>query len=153
MLWMLSGPAGGAAQGDWQPARWTQLPVGRDIIHALGFDPNTPGRLYALANETGTTRTDIFRSDDGGATWWMPGRREGSAFVAGIGVDTVGTVYVPDALSGVFESQDGGVQWERVADRLRGATVLVVLPTSPATLYVAGAAGRFFRSRDGAESW
>lgn len=123
-------------------------------INAITVDPITPATLYAATFDAG-----VFKSTNGGATWY-PAR-------TGLGVDDVRSVTIdpvtPATLyagtsAGLFKSIDGGGRWNalpRGADRL-SITRVVVDPETSTTLYGVGTsdqASGVFKSTDGGVSW
>jgi photosystem II stability/assembly factor-like uncharacterized protein len=156
-------PVGGAQsrQQEDRPA-WSQIALDRVSVWHLVADPVHAGRLYALAPNPGRPAVlDFYRSDDRGETWNIPGARPepGSIFIAGIGIDPTGAIYLPDSLSATYRSDDGGETWVPISERLMGASGgyggsgLVVAPSEPQVIYVAGGANRVYRSEDGGYSW
>jgi photosystem II stability/assembly factor-like uncharacterized protein len=80
-------------------------------------------------------------------------------FIAGIGIDPTGAIYLPDSYGGTYKSDDGGETWIRISERLQGADGLsgypglVIAPSDPQTIYVAGSSYGPYRSEDAGRTW
>lgn len=134
------------------------LPLYGGDVRALRFDPGDPERVFA-----GTAAGQLYRSDDGGATWreagatvpfpnWVVGslhfdrHRRGRLWAGLRGLWGGG---------GVAFSDDAGAHWTwRTADGLAAEPVheIVSAPGAPDRLYVA-ARGGVWRSDDAGASW
>ncbi|MGH8494930.1 MAG: WD40/YVTN/BNR-like repeat-containing protein [Gammaproteobacteria bacterium] len=139
--WPVPEPAAGGADDEleYDPAE--------DIdVHYNAIASASAGRLY-MAAEAG----QIFRSDDGGRTWWsMPSPYEGSFFgVLPLGGDSV---LVFGLRGHLYRSDDGGVSWEAVETSTQ-AMLTDGLKLDDGTIVLTGLAGTLLVSRDGARSF
>jgi photosystem II stability/assembly factor-like uncharacterized protein len=110
-----------------QAATWRQVSQELFNISAFTVDPTNPRRLYASPYSTGQFG-DIFRSDDGGASWIRGSGMLGQV-KTDIAVDSSDPrrVYVgADCCSDFWKSTDYGASWTRVpAPANQVSTVLV----------------------------
>lgn len=120
--------------------------------------------LYALDGVRDDLTLNLFRSDDGGASWvdvrdHLPADNP----VGAVAVDPLDprVVYVGyggqnllPPPGGLWKTTDGGANWEPAGDvsALGAVTALRVSPL-PGRLYLANAAGKVFRSEDGGATW
>jgi hypothetical protein len=107
------------------------LPQGR--VDALSADPREPRRLWTAAGD------QIFRSDDGAASWrtWGQPVQDAPTVVRGIAGSLSGRDAVLTTDRGLYRSAEGK-RWEIPSDNLPAhleAWPLVRDPTDPATLY------------------
>jgi photosystem II stability/assembly factor-like uncharacterized protein len=122
-------------------------------VHALAFD--AAGRLWLGAH------TGLFRSTDGGATWWrapLPAQRHGPDVMAiAVHPSEVDTLYVGTHEAGVLRTTDGGRAWRPVNAGLAGLDVhgLAIDPKAPARLHalVRDPAQGLYRTTDGGGTW
>ena len=115
----------------WRPID-AGLPHGS--IDAVAADARDPRRLWA------TARGQVFRSDDGGASWAPWGHPLGEANVAvrGVALSLTARDAVLTTDRGLYHSGDGGARWEVPGDSVPAhleAWPLVRDPGDPATLY------------------
>ena len=128
-------------------------------VNAIAIDAANPSTIYAATSAGG-----VWRSDDGGASWTLPGSEMTSRNPEWVAVDpgTPGTVWVglddPSQGSALWRSTDRGATWAPVADDYPGGTVhatgapIAFAPTQPKTIYVASS-NLHYRSDDGGKSW
>jgi len=113
--------------------------VSEGFFSFLQIDPRTPSTLYA------STGSEIVRSTDGGAHWFVLARAPGSAgFLQALLVDPLDpSTFVVDNGDDLLRSDDEGRTWRSWSDGLgnRDVTALVVDPISPERLYVATRGG------------
>ncbi len=120
-------------------------------IGAIAIAPSNPSMIYVGSGE-GLQRPDlsvgdgIYRSLDGGATWWHLGLGDGQQIPA-LAVDprdprrlfaaVLGHPYGPNRERGVFRSLDGGETWQHVLDRGEdvGAMDVLIDPANAATVF------------------
>ncbi len=126
------------------------VPGGPGAVLAIAVDPIRPEVLYVTGYDP---RARGFRSLDGGDSWTS----FGSSFPSSasncilIEAQTVGTIFVGTAGSGVFKSADGGDTWQP-SGLMTGA--VNALAQDPKTRYLyAGTDGGLFESRDGGVTW
>ena len=96
----------------WAP--FAHLGTGDDlVIDHIVFDPTNTQTIYAAGwglyhDDEG----DVFRSDDGGATWRaLPGAHGKSIRALAMAPSDHNTLVI-GALDGVFRSRDGGATWD-----------------------------------------
>lgn len=120
---------------------------GLDIdVHLNDIAGAGGGRLY-IAAEAGR----VFRSDDGGASWWsMPSPYEGSFF--GVLPLPGGSLLVFGLRGHLYRSDDGGASWRRI-EVATEAMLTDGLRLADGTVVLTGLAGTLLVSRDGAQSF
>ena len=144
-------------------ATWTLLavPVPNPFdagVQAFAIAGSQPATLF-VGGATG-----IYRSSDGGATWFA--KDDGlmrTPFVSALAVDptSADNVYAATAVGGrIFKSTDRGDHWRSVPLLLRGDstfTQFAIDPLAPTTLYAAyyfpANGGGVLKSSDGGETW
>lgn len=130
---------------------WTSLGMDR-VVHRLAVDERT-GRLYAygaIGRERPTSGT-LYWTDDRGSTWaTAPVVEVGSGFVAGVGINDGGEIFIPDLVQ-VRISSDGGQTWRNSAP-VRGSSAMALVPGTPPVLYVV-TGPIFSKSFDAGSSW
>jgi uncharacterized repeat protein (TIGR01451 family) len=121
-------------------ASWAAVTTGLTdfFVAALAIDPSRPATLYA------GTRTGVFKSVNGGATWGFVGL---NLSVSALAIDptdppTIYAATVADAGfegGGVFRSTDGGSTWNSVNKGLLTRTIMALALDSsgPTTVYAA----------------
>jgi photosystem II stability/assembly factor-like uncharacterized protein len=151
---------------DWERA----TPLGGPV-DAVAIDPNSPGRIYAIAEAVPgprfTVHSGLFQSIDGGVTWSLVL----SSPVRSVAFDPTvpsmvyaGGGHAPALFSGggVFKTSDGGTKWVASNDGLcsdggnplscKDIFSLAVDPQSPSTVY-AGDAGTIYKTSDAGAHW
>ncbi|HUO83981.1 MAG TPA: hypothetical protein VM534_02610 [Thermoanaerobaculia bacterium] len=136
-------------------AGWTPAGLYGADVRSLIADPVNPDILYL-----GTSRGEIYRSDDGAQRWSNPrGAVQFPGFVIdNLALDAEGRLWV--AGWGLWEgsviavSDDGGKEWERRDDGITDQSIraLATAPGDPELLIAGGLTGAW-RSRDGGRSW
>jgi photosystem II stability/assembly factor-like uncharacterized protein len=140
-------------------AHWTRgVRPGIGAIHRLALAPSSPETLFASVE--GSLNTQIFRSDDGAATWRLVGELPaGRPAEQALLVDprSPSTVYAAGT-GGIFLSADGGATWAdssfglpRPGHAPMGILSLAVAPSRPDTLF-AGTIGWGVARRTGTEA-
>jgi len=105
--------------------------------------------------------TEIFRSDDGGATWepvfegpsFSVGAEWTLAFDPSDPSDVVAGVAGAVSRGGVFRSRDGGDTWQPAGLADEGIRTLLFDPRRPTWLYAGTASSGVLRSIDDGSSW
>lgn len=112
--------------------------------------------------DTGTWRSAVLRSTDGGDTWSSAGAGLPGTWVAGLTVDPEDpdVVYArianePGISLGLWKTEDGGASWRQVGEELGGQFVvaLAALPGRLLAVTAQDTEGTIFLSEDGGESW
>ena len=118
-----------------------------------------PQTVYAATSAGG-----VWRSDDGGATWSLPGDEMASRSVRWLSVDPADPKSVWAGIeargsgSALWRTTDGGATWKPVADAYPGGRVqatgapITFAPTQPKTIYVAST-NLHYRTDDGGKTW
>lgn len=138
-------------------------PWGGDV-RSLVASPDNPDILYL-----GTSDGQLFKSNDGAATWT---RLQPGLGVLGVSVDSIvidphnsNTMYAGvwgvavDSTGGVFKSEDAGEHWKLLSGTKGLSVRSVALAPSDSNLIIAGSANSdktlngAFRSTDAGKSW
>jgi photosystem II stability/assembly factor-like uncharacterized protein len=150
------------AGNSWAP--FAHLGSGDDlVIDHIVFDPTNPLIIYAAGwglyhDDEG----DVFRSDDGGATWTALAGVHGKSIRALAMAPSDHNTLVIGALDGVFRSQNGGATWEKMTPEnpdvlenhasMRNFVSVAVDPQNPDVVY-AGTRHLPWKTSDGGKSW
>ena len=139
---------------------WRAEGPGLANVTDLALDPQHPETVY-VATENG----GIWRSDDSGATWLLPGDEMTSRDVSWVMADpgSSATLWASvEAEDGarLWRSRDRGATWETVDGPLVGSQDTIATtgrriafaPSQPRTLYLP-ATNLHYRSSDGGKSW
>jgi photosystem II stability/assembly factor-like uncharacterized protein len=115
------------------------------------IDPVRPSNLFVgLGGGSG-----VFKSTDGGETWFYSGTGLPLASIHGLAIDPIrpDILYAATA-GGLFKSINSGETWSESGSGLSPGAVnfIAVHPVTPATLY-AGTVEGLFRSSNGGEEW
>ncbi|HVP56066.1 MAG TPA: transcriptional regulator [Candidatus Eisenbacteria bacterium] len=146
----------------WAP--FAHLGLGDDlVIDHIVFDPTNPKIIYAAG--WGLYRDDegdVYRSDDGGATWKELTGAHGKSIRALAMAPSDHNVLVIGALDGVFRSKDGGATWERMTPEnpdvnekystMRNFVSVAIDPQNPDIVY-AGTRHLAWKTSDGGKNW
>ena len=146
----------------WVP--FAHLGTGDDlVIDHIVFDPTDPQIIYAAGwglyhDDEG----DVFRSDDGGATWQTLAAVHGKSVRALAMAPSDHNTLVIGALDGVFRSQDGGVKWEKMTPEnpetlenhasMKNFVSVAIDPKNPDIVY-AGTRHLPWKTSDAGKSW
>ncbi len=146
----------------WAP--FVHLGEGDDlVIDHIVFDPTNPKIIYAAGwglyhDDEG----DVFRSDDGGATWLALEGVHGKSIRALAMAPIDHNVLVIGALDGVFRSKDGGATWERMTPEnpeilenhasMKNFVSVAIDPQNPDIVY-AGTRHLAWKTSDGGKNW
>ncbi len=133
------------------------------VIDHIVFDPTNPKTIYAAGwglyhDDDG----DVFRSDDGGATWKMLPGAHGKSIRALAMAPSDHNVLVIGALDGVFRSQDAGATWEKMTPdnpevlennaSLKNFVSVAIDPVNPDIVY-AGTRHLAWKTSNGGKNW
>ena len=138
-------------------AAWFRVPVGGADVTSIAIDPFEKGRVFC-----GTSRGNVYRSDDGGRTWepTRPGNQFPGYVVSTLAADVQAPGKLWAALSGtgagalVAVSPDRGATWTVLArwERAVDARAFAQSRSDPKLLACGGDDGVFL-SRDGGATW
>lgn len=146
----------------WAP--FAHLGEGDDlVIDHIVFDPTNTQTIYAAGwglykDDEG----DVFRSDDGGATWKALKGTHGKSIRALAMAPSDHNTLAIGALDGVFRSRDGGATWERMTPEnpgvlennasLKNFVSVAIDPQNPDIVY-AGTRHLPWKTTDGGKNW
>src|SRR5271165_5584963 len=146
----------------WAPL--AHLGTGDDlVIDHIVFDPTNPKTIYAggwglYHDDEG----DVFRSDDGGATWKMLEGAHGKSIRALSMAPSDHNVLVIGALDGVFRSTDAGATWVKMTPEnpevlenhasMKNFVSVAIDPQNPDVVY-AGTRHLAWKTSNGGQSW
>jgi photosystem II stability/assembly factor-like uncharacterized protein len=124
-------------------------------VNSMAIDPQAPDTLYAGGGGHG-----IYKTIDGGASWFVTGLTSGSGPWIVVDPGTPTTLYasVPTFVGGsssliLYRSIDGGIAWTPFQNGLPSpVTAFAVDPHDSTALYAATGSG-VFRSGDAGTSW
>jgi photosystem II stability/assembly factor-like uncharacterized protein len=148
-------------------ARLTFIATENYWCHAIIFDPQTTGRIYASFTERGT-KNGIWRSDDGGKTWThllqgLPPADRMDRTALAIAPSDPHVIYAltatrTDHVLGVYRSGDGGATWKsigakhfRTEAQMTYGNAIVVHPKNPNWVLCGGV--DLHRTKDGGKTW
>lgn len=167
--------AGSVAGGIWRGSNifgisetWTNLTpdLSNLAISTLAQDPSNPQIIYAGTGEgwfngDAVRGVGIFKSEDGGQSWFRLSSTGGSAFryVQKLLIDDNGNIYACTRGNGLMRSNDEGKSWEKVlgsnvggfSDRAADIEI-----ASDGTIYASlgvYSIDGLYRSTDNADSW
>jgi photosystem II stability/assembly factor-like uncharacterized protein len=117
----------------------------------VAVDPSHPDTVYVATHGGG-----VWRSDDGGNSWTLPGGEMTSRQVNWVLVDPgkSTTVWAGVEDAGLWRSLDKGATWKTVRpndDQVTGARIAFA-PTQPASIFVPST-NLHHRSTDGGKTW
>ena len=146
----------------WAPL--AHLGAGDDlVIDHIVFDPTNTKTIYAggwglYHDDEG----DVFRSDDGGATWKALAGAHGKSIRALAMAPSDHNVLVIGALDGVFRSKDAGATWERMTPEnpevlenhasMKNFVSVAIDPLNPDVVY-AGTRHLAWKTSNAGQSW
>jgi len=147
---------------NWSPL--AHLGAGDDlVIDHIVFDPTNTKTIYAAGwglyhDDEG----DVFRSDDGGATWKVLAGAHGKSIRALSMAPSDHNVLVIGALDGVFRSPDAGATWVKMTPdnpqvlennaSLKNFVSVAIDPTNPDIVYV-GTRHLAWKTSNGGQNW
>jgi photosystem II stability/assembly factor-like uncharacterized protein len=129
-----------------------------DIFTIVTISPSNTDVVYAGSGHA------IYRSDDGGSSWYQfqkpeggygpPGVRAGFPISAVVHPDDPYTLFSNNYMGGNFKSTDGGSSWANSSKGYTGADLhdIAVDSQDPDIVYTIGRSGPF-RSYNGGEDW
>jgi photosystem II stability/assembly factor-like uncharacterized protein len=128
-------------------------------VHQVAIAPSQPDTIYAATSGGG-----VWRSDDGGSSWTLPGDEMTSRDVHWVQVDPsdpntawAGTES-DGSSSALWRTNDRGATWKQISDSYQGGRVhatgapIAFAPTEPKTIYVPST-NLHYRTDDGGKTW
>lgn len=151
---------------NWQPIN-EGLPHDQDFDQAayvltLAVDPNNSQIVYAGTGSIGGQGHGVFKSTDGGKTWFPSNRRMIDYRISALTMDPTDSliIYAGAENGELFKSIDGGISWNDTSDRglidlYSTPTVLDIFidPANPKTVYVLAEEAGILVSHDAGSSW
>jgi photosystem II stability/assembly factor-like uncharacterized protein len=136
--------------------------IGKHVLRPGGkrliiIDPSDSKVIYA-----GSYKDGIFKSTDGGNTWFgkgLEGKRISSILISPANPQTI---YVSSVLGkeeeensqgGLYRSRDGGKNWERIGNGIIDVHQLVMDHTDHNIIYASCGAAGIFKTSDGGTTW
>lgn len=146
-------------RGDW----WGYLLGSPDYSYTIAIDPENPEIIYSGHNKKFfENSTYIFRSNDGGDSWYNVSVIEGSDAVTSISVDPGDPSRVYAGVTGpegmLLYSDDKGDSWARLTEDFFFSTFhaqdqIAVDPHNPHILYASPWGAGLFVSEDAGDTW
>src|SRR6202140_2021945 len=138
-------------------SRFAHLGNGDDyVIDHLAIDPQKPNKMYAAAWSVENQQAgDLFRSNDGGATWETIPAMHGKSIRAMAIAASDSKMLFAGALDGVFRSTDSGKNWQRISSsnqKIHNIESIAVDPKNPNVVY-AGTWHLAWKTDDGGANW
>jgi photosystem II stability/assembly factor-like uncharacterized protein len=146
-------------------ATWARQDFSASIGYYLGvlaIDPKNPATLYAGGTCCSPMSPALYKSTDGGVTWFLTGLKQIPNYLL-IDPRDSDTLYARSGLvgGGVVKSTDGGMTWTTMNSGLGGSAntslqifPLAMDPRNPDILYcIRYTDGQMFQTTDGAGSW
>ncbi len=133
-------------------------------LDSIAIDPTDPLIIYVAsgAGHHGQlfAGAGVWKTIDGGSTWWPISDRLPSLNIAMLAIDPSAhsRIYAVTDDSGIFRSEDAGISWIQItsADKIDDIgwqnTVLLIHPTNPNILYITSNKG-ISRSEDRGKTW
>jgi hypothetical protein len=122
------------------------------IVNVIVQQPRNHAEFLA-----GTEENGLFRSNDGGQTWYSagPSVSRATVYTIAVGESKPSTIFIGTFGEGIFRSVDGGKTWEQKSDGLKNLDIhsIVVLPSDPNIVLAGTLNGGLYRSTDGGETW
>jgi hypothetical protein len=131
----------------------------------LAIDPKNPTTIYAGTRAGNVFRDGavrgaadgVFKSIDGGLTWFASNRGLVRPFIHALAVDPVNPsiVYAGTDLDGVFKSNDGAQTWTAINNGLFSpfTRVLTIDPANPLNVFVGTWGSGVFKTTNGGQNW
>jgi photosystem II stability/assembly factor-like uncharacterized protein len=117
------------------------------------IDPLDSGTIYAGSHKDG-----IYKSKDGGDTWFYRGLK--GEYISSIVINPINSqkIYVAAVKEnkkegGIYKSIDGGNNWKKLNSKINDVNQLIMNPSNPDTLYAASGIHGVFKTTDGGVTW
>lgn len=123
------------------------------VLDHIYFHPTDSRIIYVAAWSVNSENGELFRTEDGGASWSsLQGMRGKSIRALTIAPSNPNTI-VAGALDGVYRSTNGGKKWEHISpDSLRNVESVAVDPKNENMIY-AGTWRLAYKTSDGGANW
>jgi photosystem II stability/assembly factor-like uncharacterized protein len=139
---------------------WSRLArLGGDeyVLDHISIDPQDSNRIYVSAwSSAGQQIGEIFRTQDGGATWQTLPAMHGKSIRAMHMYKGDSKILVAGALDGVYRTKDGGDTWQHLSPanstEIKNIESIAVDPKDPNTVY-AGTWHLAWKTSDGGANW
>jgi photosystem II stability/assembly factor-like uncharacterized protein len=145
---------GGRSWSDLQKSATAGLPKGPWGREAVTIAPSNPNIVYALIE---STRSALYRSDDGGKTWHERDRSQNMVwrpfYFANIVVDPRNPERLYKTDLSLIESDDGGASFSTVGDSTHSDHHAVWIDPTDTKHVITGSDGGLWLSYDGGARW
>ena len=132
---------------------WSPAGLGGRVVRDLAFDPTTPRRIYAAADDA------FFRTENAGRHWrkLVGTDRNSGARAVGVVLSAPRIVYASTFAGATYRSTNRGTSWRKLRlvrePRRTTVTSFAFHPRRPGTLWVGTATDKVLRSTDGGRTW
>ena len=138
-------------------ARLARLGSGTDyVLDNISVDSTDPNIIYVAAWSLETSGGDLFRSQDGGKSWFTLNGMHGKSLRALALAPSDPKIIAVGALDGVYLSKDQGESWFRITPEghadLRNFESIAIDPKDPNIIY-AGTWHLPWKTSDGGANW
>lgn len=135
---------------------WSQVYYDNDVktqINSIAVDHYDSLNVYI-----GTSRGEVIKSSDRGASWKTSGRFDDDVKKIIISPFDSRLIFAATAKSGIYRSASSGANWEELAERLKnfedslGFKDLIMAPADPGLIFLATKYG-LLKSADNGDNW
>jgi photosystem II stability/assembly factor-like uncharacterized protein len=135
-----------------QGETWMQVSSGFTDTWCVAINPGNPDIVFA-----GTKELGLYKSTDGGDSWFFSGEGMTGSSVRDITVDPLDPLHIfaANGGAGVYESEDGGASWNLVLVGEPSSRFISVTVAAGGELVYAGPNNyrHLWRSTDGGDTW